>query len=525
MAANAVPEASQEKESAPEGGTERPQRTRGPLPKYAALIIAGMFLGAALMGGLVFSGVVRSPALPPEVVTVVPGTPLPLPTGWDTTFSVKLDVQLIGQYDDSGPAAWDAAAHPLVYVTTNGPGYGGFPSGLTGPGIAIIDGNTFEVIAERQYLLAGVNATKYWEDHGVGVSPDGQWIYLPTGDTSLPIAEAGRLLIINARTLLVHQVLQTSSYPHHVKVVDYYDGTAVKNWVMVETFNWQIGGGPSAMRPGSGTYMLDPNDNNRVVGGFRSEDVQANPYLAFPHPTGRYLFVGLPPGPITDPDIRHNLEGMVGVIDMKTWSPVKYYKAGYDPIWTTFTADGKYAYVGDGGSDEIFKIDNAAQKMVGASRSSVHGGYGILLNWDETKLYVIEKGEASHNRGHLVGDVDPIAMRPVDSYETHCLRGDHAILHPDPARNEFWVSYNSNFRDVVFDMTTNDVKATITHSGSSHNGAFVQYTVDANGNWLGEVLSDQSGLHGTARALKEDALGVTEIAYGSFKVPVSVFRA
>jgi DNA-binding beta-propeller fold protein YncE len=271
--------------------------------------------------------------------------------------------------------------------------------------------------------------------------------------------------------------------------------------------------------------LLDPSDNNRIAGGFRSEDVQANPYLAFPHPGGRYLYVGLPPGPISDPDIRHKLEGSVVVMDMKTWKPVKYFTVGFDPIWTAFTADGQYAYVGDGGSDEIFKIDNTTMKLIGASRSSVHGGYGIHLNWDDTKLYVVEKGEASHNRGKALGLVDPVAMTPSDTFETHCLRGDHGLLHPDPAKNELWISYNSNFRDVVFDLTKNEIKKTITHTGSSHNGAFVKYAVNADGSWAGTVLSDQAGLHGSARALKEDKLGVKEIVFKSEKVDVNVFRS
>lgn len=440
---------------------------------------------------------------------------------WGTQFSKKLDIQLLAQYDSSGPSAWDADKHPLVYVTTNGPGYGGFMSGTNSPGIVIIDADTYKVVLEKQYPLPGVNPKDYWEDHGVGVSSDGKWIYLPTGDASKPIEEAGRLIVINARTLKIHQIIQTSSFPHHVKIVEYYDGEVRKDLVLVENFNWQV---PGRMAPGSGVYVLDPNDNNRVAGGFRSEDVQGNPYLAFPHPGGRYLYVGLPPGPNSDPDIKHKIEGMIAIIDMKTWKPVKYFKAGFDPIWTSFTQDGKYAYVGDGGSDEIFKIDNVTLKEVGVSRSSVHGGYGLALNWDESKLYVVEKGEASHNRGKNIGLVNPFTMKPTDIFATHCLRGDHAILHPDPSRNEIWISYNSNFRDVVWDMKTDTVKRTITHTGSSHNGAFVKYEAQGDSSWNGQVLSDQSGLHGSARVLKEDTLKVKEIVWKNEKVSVDIFR-
>ncbi len=96
---------------------------------------------------------------------------------------------------------------------------------------------------------------------------------------------------------------------------------------------------------------------------------------------------------------------------------------------------------------------------------------------------------------------------------------DHAILNPDPSKNEIWISYNSNFRDVVFDMTKHEVKATVQHSGSSHNGAFVRYTVLANGEWKGELESDQAGLHNSALQTKMQMLGVTQVVYGADKLP------
>ncbi len=455
--------------------------------------------------------------LPVEVVTAtaVVGKPLALPNAWATQFSERQLVKLIGQFDSSGPDAWDAKTHPLVYVTTNGPGYAGFLSPTKSPGIAIIDANTYEVIIEKQYRLEGVNDTKYFETHGVGVSYDGKWIYLPTGDTSQPNDRAGRLLIINAQTLKIHQVLQTANSPHHAKGIEVYDGKTVKRLMLIENFNGLNKGS------GSAVYVLDPADDNRVVGGFLTQDVQGSPYLAFAHPDGVHLFVGMSP---SRGDVRHQVEGMWAVINMTTWQPEKWYKGGYGPIWTAHTADGRFTYLGDGGSDEIFKIDNEAQKNVGFTRNSVHGAYGIHLNWDDKRLITIEKGEGSHNRGHLIGSVDAVGMKPVDSFETSCLRGDHGVLHPDPTKNELWVSYNSNFRDVVFDIGANKVKRTIEHAGSSHNGAFVSYAVGGDGAWTGELLSDQNGLHGSARALKEDNLGVKDIVYGATRTPVSVFR-
>ncbi len=463
-----------------------------------------------------------APALPGEVAKApsIPAKAAALPSAWDTVWSQKLDIKLLAQFDSSGPPAWDAAKHPLVYISSNGPGYGGFLSGIQSPGLVIVDANTYEVVLTKQYTLEGVK--NYFESHGSAASMDGKWIYLPTGDQDKPSLESGRILVIDAKTLKLHQVIQTSSVPHHVKAFRLFDGRDV---VLAYTFNWQQGAAASYMGPGSGVWLMDAKDNNKIVGGIRSDSLQGNPYLAFPHPDGRHLFIGLPPGPISDPDIRHVLEGSIGVVDMKTWQPIKYYKAGFDPIFAAFSTDGKYTYFSDGGSDVIFKIDNIASKIVAEAKSPVNGVYGIVLDWKDEQLFAIEKGEAGHNRGKMLGLVDPLSMRPVDNYYIGTLRADHGILHPDPKKNEIWISSNSNFREVVFDIEKKVVKTEIKHTGSTHNGAFVKYTVLPNGDWKGELESDQAGLHNSALEAKQQALGVKEVVYGKDIFPKEDIRA
>ncbi|MDA1280670.1 MAG: hypothetical protein O3B95_11655 [Chloroflexi bacterium] len=55
----------------------------------------------------------------------------------------------------------------------------------------------------------------------MGVSPDGKWIYVPTADDGAPWqagALGGRLLVVNAKTLKIDQIIQTrGGGPHHVK--------------------------------------------------------------------------------------------------------------------------------------------------------------------------------------------------------------------------------------------------------------------------------------------------------------------
>lgn len=448
--------------------------------------------------------VIEKEAPPAQVVQVV-ATPVAAPeaaapSGWDTEWSQRLRIKLLQTFDSSGPDAWNPEEHPLVFITTEGMGYGGLLSdAVTTPGLAIIDAYTHEIVAAPHYDL-GYEA--YFEAHGLGVSPDGQWIYVPTGDMKDTGENPGRWMIINARTLKLHQIIGTHSVPHHAKAFYNAEG---KGLVMGEDFNWQVG--RTYMRPGSGIYVFDPNDDNRVVGGINADRLQGNPYLAFASPDGKYISIGLPPGPIRDLDIRHHLEGSWAIVSTETWEPIKYYKGGFDPIWTAFSSDGKYAYLCDGGSDEIFKVDMEAEEVVEVSRSSVHGMYGCHLGWNDFELWTIEKGEASHNRGKNIGLVDVEAMRPVDNFNTGWVRADHGTVHPDPELNELWVTSNSSFEVVIWDMEKQEVKARIPmpNGGSTHSGAFVRYNPD----FTGEVLSDQNGLHGPALQQKRALIEAT----------------
>lgn len=465
--------------------------------RRAFLAVAG--LGVALLvlaGACAPAGQPQAAATALEAQIIVqagklePAPAAAEPSGWETPFSQRLGIHLLATYDSSGPDAWSAGDHPLVFVTSLGPGYGGFLSTNKLPGLVIIDAGTKEVVTHRTYDLG---YEEYFESHGLGVSPDGQFIYIPTGDLrERAEGNAGRILIVDARTLKLHQVLSTKSMPHHFKAFRHADG---RELVMGEDFNWQL---PRfGIQPGSGIYVLDPKDDNRVVGGINADSLQANPYLAFAHPSGESIYIGLPPGmAFGEPEIRHKLEGMWAEVSTETWQPVKYYKGGYDPIWTAFSPDGKFAYLCDGGSDEVWKIDHEEKVVLAASRSSVHGVYGCHLGWSPNELWTIEKGEASHNRGKNIGLVDAKLMTPIDSWNTGWLRADHGVVHPDPEPNELWVTANSSFEVVVWDMGDREVVARIPMpmNSSTHSGAFVRYEAD----FTGQLLADQNGLHGPA---------------------------
>jgi hypothetical protein len=156
--------------------------------------------------------------------------------------------------------------------------------------------------------------------------------------------------------------------------------------------------------------------------------------------------------------------------------------------------------VAEAHSSEVYKVDLEAMEVVDKTSAGVAGPYGVCLNWDESMLYVIGKGEGSHNHGAVVGVVDTVAFR--QSRDLHnmpiWLGGsassvDHCILHPDPEVNELWISNMNGWETIVLDLNTHEVEAYIPtpNGGDTHNGAFVQYEAD----WTGTLLYDIGGPH------------------------------
>lgn len=411
-------------------------------------------------------------------------------TEWDTPYSLKTGVSLMTRYTDPDPKnAWDPAKHPLVFITTVGPGYGGILGGVKWPGVAIIDAETHEVVNYTAYDLTGEGwkPEEVFEPHGLAVSPDGKWIYLPTGKTGGQTTD-GRFLIINARTMKLDKQLamRPRGRPHHTKSFQDADG---KDRVLI--YGWEQ---PPA--------VLDPNDDNKVVGGVDFNDTGMEGYLYFVTPdgkemwgSGRWRFTGV---------ASEAHANIIMIIDTATWKLKSYipFPGEGVPVWVEFSPDNKYAYVSGGHSSTVLKYDRVAKKRLGIARSGVEGPYGIRLNWSGTELYTVGKGEGSTNRGKDLGLVDPklidVSDRPINTFITDCVRGDHATLNPVSAKNELWLSCNSSFEVAIFDMTAKKVSARIPmpSGGSTHSGAFVKYEPD----FSGRVLSDQNGLHGTALA-------------------------
>ena len=404
---------------------------------------------------------------------------------WSTEEAERGQLALLAIFDSSGDDAWDPAAHPLVYFTSEGRGYGHRPSTANElPGVQVIDANTKEVITSMLYDFGTITT---FTPHGLGISPDGQWIYIGTGDKE----EGGKAdystLVINARTLKLDKVLYLTKT--HTGRNALHHGMAFTDWMDRDRVVLQYGFGAT----GGPHFIMDPKDDNRVVQAITFDNVRpmGHPYVAV-DPTGRYLYVSVGSNLIRDSKYSG---AAVAKIDLETMIVSMIPGTGHHPIGIVNTSDGRYTYVVDGHGSHVYKIDNELDEVVGSSSAGVAGPYGGRLSWGEDEFYSMGKGEGSHNVGGVVGVVDTKTMRATRAFNQPIQMGgaiiDHGIMHPDPAKNELWISSAGTWETVVVNMTSREVVGRIPspNGGDTHNGGFVRYNPD----FTGVLLADHSG--------------------------------
>lgn len=415
---------------------------------------------------------------------------VPLGEGWETPEAVRGGMFLFAQYDSSGEDAWDVAEHPLVYFTSEGVGANPLTSDEEMlPGVHVIDAYTKEVVASGLYDLGEMTRTP----HGAAVSPDGQWAYVGSG-VMVDGEPQLLLLVINARTLKLDKALgyPGSSFVHHH--MGYTDPNGDDRVVVTVNRCPQ--------------FFLDPNDDNRVVRTITTEDVPlcGHTYPTM-DPTNTYFYQSM------DQTYYGNDHGEGGIMKINVLEDFDADRGrggylsstmiwGFGPggrvIGIAHTADGRFTYVTDAHNSEIYKMDNETNEIVAKTSAGVAGPYGLCLNWDETELYVVGKGEGSHNHGSVLGIVDTVTFRQsrVDHQMPIFLGGsassvDHCVMHPDPEVNEVWISNMNGWDTIVMDAETHEVTDHILtpNGGDTHGMAFVQYDAD----WNGTLLVDLGG--------------------------------
>jgi len=442
-----------------------------------------------------------APTMVVQAGQLAPPPSAPQATGWDTPESIRGRIRLLATYDSSGPDAWDAAAHPLVYFTSEGVETRPMKSG-----VHVIDAYEKKVIKSVLFDL-GEEVTE--NPHSVGVSPDGRWIYLGQMHR---VAATGQvrtvLMIVNARTLKLDKVLEGTAridWFHHITGFTDWQG---RDRVLV-AFGRTPGGAPH--------YLLDPHDNNRVVRAITIEDIGykiGHPYPTV-DPTGRFVYVS-----VFAPPWRAQLHNTAGIakLNLETAAVTIIPFVGDNPIGMAHTSDGRFTFVNDAHGSFVYKIDNTTNTVVGSMSAGVAGPYGLVLNWDETLIYPIGKGEGGIGVGSVVGVLEAVTLSSPRRWMRQLpipLGGsassiDHGILHPDPKVNELWISNMNGWETIVLDLNTHTVKAYIPtpNGGDTHNGAFVRYTPD----WKGELLADMGGPKAAVRALMRERVAAVPAA-------------
>jgi len=414
---------------------------------------------------------------------------------WTTDVARKHGVRLLETRDASGPAAYPVAAGDLLFFTNTGTSYG---SKNTKNAVVVINARTKKPIAISDLDPA---FTDRFISHGIGVSPDARYIYLPTiapRDAKNP----GSVLVLDARTLKIAQIITTPGQaPHHVKIIEDASGRAR---IFVEEFNWHGSGGGTLISrsdTAQGFYVLDPQDNNKVVAGMAIAEVRGTIYVCFAAPDGRYMYCSVP-----GPDMRNSIRGRgyLAKIDMQSWQLVQSLPMGAYPLWTVFTQDNQWAWITNSGDSKAVKIQRATGPgqvdKVAAEVPTGGGPYGLRMNIDDTEVWVADKGEGQAVRGATVTVIDAVRNQPKRTIKTDCILNDHVILAPDG--REIWATCNESHEIVVIDTKTYGITARIPmpNQGDAHGGSFVSYTAGPGGAVVGETVSDTSGLHGSALA-------------------------
>jgi len=415
---------------------------------------------------------------------------------WATKESERGGLYLVAQFDSSGPDAWDAAAHPLVYITSES-SFNPNPDRVIPGGFAgfqLIDGYTKEVFASFIGVTTPKRSDLRTGPHGVDVSPDGKWAYVGWAEVDDSVTKyTSYVAIVNMRTLKIDKLLTQRSYfrgqqrvqrLHHIQSWRDVDG----NDRTVLQWGFGANGGPH--------HILDPNDDNRVVRSITYDDVQVmgHPFTT-PSPDGKTLYVS-----IGSPELREAPYTGAGVakVDLETGAVTNIMGIGNHPIGITHDVDGNFTYVVDGTNSMVYKIDNAIDEFVDKTSAGVAGPYGLAFNWDESLLFLVGKGEGTHNRGSALGVIDAERFtRWRGLHQMPIFLGgsassiDHAILHPDPEVNEMWISNMNGWETIVLDLETFKPKAWIPtpNGGDTHSGGFVRYNPD----FTGELLIDMGG--------------------------------
>lgn len=212
---------------------------------------------------------------------------------------------------------------------------------------------------------------------------------------------------------------------------------------------------------------------------------------------GQYMYFTVPPAQSA---LREDMAGALMKVDLKTWKVVAAVPV-HDPCWAEPTQDGSTVWVTECGASKVAKVDTKTMKVV-AELATGPGPWGARLSYDESKLYVADKGEARGygQQGRTMTIIDTAASI-VSNVVPIGRTTDHVLISPDG--NEIWATSNADHGIWIIDSETEEVKQILEMpaDGDTHGGTWVRYFADpvnGTGGLGGEVVSAYTGLRGSA---------------------------
>ena len=187
-------------------------------------------------------------------------------------------IKVTQTFDASGRPAYETKGGDLLFFTNASVSYN---STADKPMIIVIDAKARKVIAVGEIDMP-------YTPHGITLSPDAKYIYLPSG----PSTASGRgreqgffgggfgappTAVVDARTLKLAVLINTGGTTHHTQVF-------ADKYIYFDSFR-----GPLPI------FLLDPA-NNKVVRGIPAGDFNGRPYIGFPSPDNKFIYVTVRPG-------------------------------------------------------------------------------------------------------------------------------------------------------------------------------------------------------------------------------------
>ena len=383
-------------------------------------------------------------------------------------------IKVVRTFDASGKPAYETKGGDLLFITNASVSYN---STADKPMVIVIDAKARKIIAVADIDMPST-------PHGITLSPDGRFIYVPSGPSTTGgrgRAEGffgsfgGPTAVVDAKTLKLAALINTGGSTHHSQVF-------ADKYILFDSFQ-----GPLPI------FLVDPA-TNKVVRGIPAGDFNGRPYIAFPSPDGQFIYVTVRPGITRDASGRE-IDGWVAKINAETMQIVANFPVGPGPVWTAITQDGKTGYVTIAPTSKLVKLDLDTGRILGVAPTG-RGPYGIRLSPDEKIAYVANKGEGGNGqKGATFAAIDTTTMA-IRREQLSCPEGlcqaDHIVLSPDG--KELWISNNLGSIS-VFDRETLKMLTTIQTPklGDPHGGTFVQVAPD---NRSFKVVADIGGPHG-----------------------------